>query len=205
METTKIILQGGGEHARVVLDCLLDNGEKVVGLFDPKYSGELMGIPQRGKYDPHVETDAKVIVAIGDNTIRKRVVSETIHSFSTAIHRSSIVSSRASIGEGSMLLQASVVQAQSIIGRHVIINTGAQVDHDCIIENYVHIAPGAVLCGCVSVGEGTMIGARAVILPGKKIGQWSVIGAGAVVINDVPDYTVVVGVPAKRIGNVERK
>mgnify|MGYP003402131093 CR=1 FL=1 len=41
MATTKIILQGGGGHARVVLDCLLSQGAAVVGIFDPKYTGHM--------------------------------------------------------------------------------------------------------------------------------------------------------------------
>lgn len=203
MERTKIILQGGGEHARVVLDCLLDADQEVIALFDPKYQGNLMGVPQLGKYDPNYAPDAKVIVAIGDNATRKKVVTQTVHSYTIAIHSSSIISKRASIGEGTMLLHACVVQAQSIIGKHVIVNTGAQVDHDCAIGDYVHIAPGAVLCGGVTVGEGTMVGARAVVIPGKKIGCWAVIGAGAVVIEDVPDYSVVMGVPGKVVRSIE--
>jgi sugar O-acyltransferase (sialic acid O-acetyltransferase NeuD family) len=182
-----------------VLDCLLDNGEQVVALFDPKYKGHLMHVPQRGTYDPDFEPTAKAMVAIGNNALRKNVVALTSHTFAKAVHRSAVVSSFAIIGEGSMILHRAVVQAQSNIGKHVIINTGAQVDHDGNIADYVHIAPGTVLCGCVQVGEGTMIGARAVILPGIKVGKWAMIGAGAVVTKDVPDYAVVVGNPARLI------
>ncbi len=49
------------------------------------------------------------------------------------------------------------------------------------------------------IGEGSWIGASAVILPGVKVGKGSVVGAGAVVTKDVPDFAVVVGVPAKII------
>jgi hypothetical protein len=47
MNDRQIILQGGGEHAKVVLDGLLSQGENVVALFDPKYSGSLLGVDQR--------------------------------------------------------------------------------------------------------------------------------------------------------------
>ncbi len=197
MATNKIILQGGGEHARVVLDCLLDSKANVIALFDPKYSGHLMGIPQRGSYQPSFETEALAIVAIGDNATRKRVAENTHHRFTTAIHRSAVCSSTASIDEGSMLLHGVIVQAQTQIGKHVILNTRSQVDHDCHIDDYVHVGPGAILCGTITVGEGAFIGAGAVIIPGKKIGKWATVGAGAVVINDVPDYAIVIGNPAK--------
>ena len=48
----------------------------------------------------------------------------------------------------------------------------------------------------VTVDDGAIIGARAVIKAGVRIGKNSVVAMGAVVIRDVPDNTVVVGVPA---------
>ena len=85
------------------------------------------------------------------------------------------------------------------VGAHCIVNTNASIDHDCIISDYVHISPGATLCGGVFVSEDVQVGAGAVILPNIKIGKFSTIGAGAVVTTDVPDYTTVVGNPAKTL------
>ena len=51
----------------------------------------------------------------------------------------------------------------------------------------------------VYIGEGTFLGIHSVILPNVKIGKKCVIGAGSVVNDDVPDYAVVAGVPAKII------
>jgi sugar O-acyltransferase (sialic acid O-acetyltransferase NeuD family) len=199
MVTDKIIIQGGGEHARVVLDCLLAQGADVLGLFDPKYTGSLFGVPQRGSYDPFFAPEARAVVAIGDNIVRKKVAGITTHAFTNAIHPSATISRFASFGVGSMILHGAIIQAQARVGDHVIINTGTQVDHDCVIGNFVHLAPKVVLCGTVQVGEGTFIGASATVIPGKKIGAWAIIGAGAVVISDVPDGAVVVGNPAKII------
>jgi sugar O-acyltransferase (sialic acid O-acetyltransferase NeuD family) len=103
------------------------------------------------------------------------------------------------MGIGNMFLQGTIIQAQARIGNHVIINTGARVDHDCILDDYVHAAPGVILCGCVTIGEGAFIGAGSVIIPGKRIGAWATVGAGSVVINDIPDFAVAVGNPAKII------
>jgi sugar O-acyltransferase (sialic acid O-acetyltransferase NeuD family) len=200
VETEKIILQGGGEHARVVLDCLLAQKKDVRALFDPKYTHtHLMGVPQLGAYNPEIEKGAKAIVAIGNNSTRKKVVEFTQHSFTVAQHPSVILSPFSTIGEGSMLLHGVIIQPQTNIGRHVIVNTGAQVDHDCVIGDFVHLGPGSVLCGTVKVGEGSFIGAGAVVLPGIAIGAWATIGAGAVVIRDVPEGAIVVGNPARII------
>ena len=56
----------------------------------------------------------------------------------------------------------------------------------------------------VTVGEGASIGARAVCVAPVRIGRWAMVGAGAVVTTDVPDFALVVGVPARRIGWVGR-
>ena len=199
LQPEKLILHGGGEHARVVLDCLLDQKKNVVALFDPKYSGNLFGVPQRGAYDPQFEPHAKAIVAIGGNAIRKRVVDMTTHNFTNAVHPSAIISGRSSMGIGNMILHRAVIQANTTVGDHVIINTGAQVDHDCVIADFVHLAPGVVICGTVSIGEGAFIGAGAVVIPGKKIGAWATVGAGSVVISDIPASAVAVGNPAREI------
>ena len=199
MATTKVLLQGGGGHAKVVLDVLLSEGIIVPALVDAKFTGDVFGVPRMKEYDPTFERDAFVIVAIGDNVIRKQVAELTKHRFTNAIHRSAIISSSVAMGSGNMILHGVIVQAQSMIGNHVIINTGAQVDHDCVVEDYAHIAPRVVLCGNVSVGEGTLIGAGATVIPGKKIGKWATIGAGAVVVTDIPDFAVAVGNPARVI------
>jgi serine acetyltransferase len=56
----------------------------------------------------------------------------------------------------------------------------------------------------VTVGEGASIGARAVCVAPVRIGRWAMVGAGAVVTADVPDFALVVGVPARRLGWVGR-
>lgn len=57
----------------------------------------------------------------------------------------------------------------------------------------------------VTIGDNSWIGARALILPGVHIGNFCVVAAGSVVTKDVPDYSVVGGVPAKVIKMLEPK
>ena len=98
-----------------------------------------------------------------------------------------------------------VLQSGTKIGKHCIINTKASIDHDCIIDDFVHISPSVTLCGNIVVGEGTHVGAAATIIPNIKIGKWCVIGAGAVITKDVPDHSLVVGVPGKIIKSLENE
>jgi maltose O-acetyltransferase len=57
----------------------------------------------------------------------------------------------------------------------------------------------------VIIGNNAWIGACAVILPGVTIGNYCVVAAGAVVTKDVPDYTVVAGVPATKVKELDPK
>lgn len=51
----------------------------------------------------------------------------------------------------------------------------------------------------VTIGHDVWIGHGAIVLPGRTIGSGAVVGAGSVVTKDVPDYTIVVGNPARQI------
>ena len=83
------------------------------------------------------------------------------------------------------------------IGDHVDIASEVMVynsEHDINAEDFhATVAP-------VAIGDHVFIGPRAIILPGVKIGKGAVIAAGAVVTEDVPEYAIVGGVPAKVIG-----
>lgn len=52
----------------------------------------------------------------------------------------------------------------------------------------------------VKIADGASLGARSVCVAPVRIGRWSMVAAGAVVTKDVPDFALVVGVPARQIG-----
>ncbi|CAM5542324.1 acyltransferase [Streptomyces pilosus] len=56
----------------------------------------------------------------------------------------------------------------------------------------------------VRIADGASIGARSVCVAPVSIGRWAMVAAGAVVTKDVPDFALVVGVPARRVGWVGR-
>ncbi len=121
----------------------------------------------------------------------------------------------------------SSVGKNCIIGQNVMIDSNVEVGDGCKLQNNVSIYKGVILeenvfCGpsCVFtnvytprafierkseflptlVKTGASIGANATIVCGINIGRYAFIGAGAVVKRDIPDYGLVVGVPAKQIG-----
>lgn len=196
----KIFLFGASGHCKVVIAILQCNQEIIEAVIDdnPK-TGELLGIQVIHSENFVQVPHQKIIVAIGDNAIRKKIVERLKTHFHKAIHLKAVISDYVSIGEGTVVMAASVVNPDVIIGKHCIINTAAIVEHDCVIEDYVHLSPNVALAGDVKVGEGAHIGIGAVVIQGIKIGKWATIGAGAVIIKDVPDYAVVVGNPGRII------
>lgn len=206
----QVLLIGGGGHAKVIIELIeammADGAEvEIAGYFDDVAVEDLLGYPRLGcvgDISLYIDDIHVFVASIGSNTIRKRIVQELTLLNSdiqwlTCIHPSAVISKRAILAEGTVVMPGAVVNASAKVGKHSIINTGAVIEHDCILADFVHVSPNATLCGAVLVGEGTQIGAGATVIQCKKIGADSVIGAGALVSKDIIDHVIVKGVPAK--------
>ncbi|MCT4655716.1 MAG: acetyltransferase [Cohaesibacter sp.] len=113
------------------------------------------------------------------------------------IHHRACVETQTMLGVGSQIMAGAVLNKFSSLGDHCILNTNAVVDHDCTLGNGVHIMGGAAVAGNVSIGDFATVGTNATLLPGLTIGKGAYIGAGAVVLQDVPDFAVMVGNPSR--------
>ncbi len=149
-----------------------------------------------------------------------------VHS-SSIVDENVIIGAGTKIWYFSHILKNTQIGDNCIIGQNVSIGPDVQIGKDCKIQNNVSVYKGVTLeegvfCGpsCVFtnvynprafierkneflptlVKKGATIGANATILCGITIGRYALIGAGAVVKGNVPDYGIVVGVPAKQIG-----
>ncbi len=211
---SRIVIIGAGGHARVLIEAIAaDSSATVCAVVDQDpllWGASLSGIPIAGGDDHlkslHENTGCdSFVVAIGgikNFSLRRRLYIDAqaigLAPY-TVRHSSCECSASAVIADGCQLLVRAVVNAGAQIQENVIINTAAVVEHDCIIGSHTHIAPQACLAGGVRVGNESHIGMGAVVNENLSIGARSVVGAGAVVIADVPDNTVVVGVPARPI------
>ncbi len=119
------------------------------------------------------------------------------------------------IGDDCSLGQNVFVSSGTRIGNNVKIQNNVSVYEGVTLEDDVFCGPSMVFTNVVNprshvsrkseyrktlVRRGASIGANATILCGTTLGEYAFVGAGAVVTEDVPDYGLVVGVPARRIG-----
>ena len=198
----RVILIGGGGHAKVISDIVHACGDTVVGILDDglEIGTDVQGVPVVGSaIDAEKFTDCRFVVAVGNNTIRHRIVDALEVSWYTAIHPSAVVSPSAAVGEGSVVMPMAVINAGARVGCHCIINTAAVVEHDNEICDYAHVSCGAVLTGAVHVGVEALVGAAAVVRNNLHIGEGCVVGAGAVVTTDLLEKGTYVGIPAKKM------
>lgn len=129
------------------------------------------------------------------------------------------VCGQAKIGDHCSLGQNVFVGNKVSIGNNVKIQNNVSVYDNVTLEDDVFCGPSMVFTNVYNprsaitrkdeyrntlVKQGATLGANCTIVCGVTIGKYAFIGAGAVVNRDVPDYALMVGVPAKQIGWMSR-
>lgn len=142
------------------------------------------------------------------------------------IHESAYIDEPSSIGADTKIwhfvhvLSNAEIGENCVLGQNIMVGSYVKIGNNCKIQNNVALYRGVapedgVFCGpsCVftnvmtpraEVGRKDEFGANATIVCGNTLGAYCLIAAGAVVTRDVPDYALVVGVSARRIGWVSR-
>ena len=197
---------GAGGFARETLDIYIDLGREkdVLGFLEENCQNDgaiLNGKPVHDiSYLNQINGQNKplVIGAIG-STKRKNLLMKLEkegYYFDTLIHPSAIRSRWVTVGAGSIVTPGVIMTCQIEIGRHVILNLGTQIGHDVKIGDYSTLSPGVEVMGHVNLGDEVYVGTNATIVDRIKVGNGAIIAAGAVVTKDVPEMSLVAGVPA---------
>lgn len=211
---TRIVLVGGGNHARYCIDILkMCKNYEIVGIIDSvKPLGSMIcEIPVIGRQDDmrkivdeyHVVSG---LVTIGDNWTRMNVANQILEQlpdfqFVNAIHPSTIIASDVRMGAGVVTMAGVIINSGSTVGDHCFLATGAQLEHDSIMGEYSSISAGSVTGGKVVIGKCSAITLGVTLLDRIRIGENTVVGAGSLVLHDIPDCVVAYGSPAVIIRN----
>lgn len=205
-----MLIAGASRHAKEILDILFSlNTLNDIQFFDDSpnnKSGNFYGfrILQTLKdAKESLKEDNRFILALGGTYNRWKVYSKltncggSVHSIvaSTAI----IGNFNVNLGEGINVMNSVLISSEVSIGKGTLINAFSALHHDVRIGQFCEISPRATLLGGCKIGDFSTIGSSATVLPDVSIGENVVIGAGTIVTKNIPDNSLVVGVPGKII------
>jgi tetrahydrodipicolinate N-acetyltransferase len=136
-----------------------------------------------------------------------------LRNINARIEPGSIIRDKVSIGDNAIIMMGASINIGASIGAGTMIDMNAVVGGRAQIGSMCHIGAGSVVAGVIEppsaqpvvIEDDVLVGANAVILEGVRVGKGSVVAAGAIVTQDVAEYTVVAGAPARVIKNVDAK
>jgi sugar O-acyltransferase (sialic acid O-acetyltransferase NeuD family) len=207
--TRRVLIVGGSDQGRQVIDILERRAEiEIVGVLDSEIEAgtDVYGHPVLGR-DHDVAAAVRTsnadsfVVAIGDNFTRGCVTDTIVSSCPgldaiSAVHPSAVVSRRAQVGQGSIVMAGAVISNGCIVGRGGLLGTNSSIDHDTVAGEFVSLGPGATTGGTVRIGDCSAIGLGASVIHHVTIGAHTVVGSGALVLDDIGDHVVAFGEPA---------
>ncbi|MBM7607864.1 tetrahydrodipicolinate N-acetyltransferase [Lysinibacillus composti] len=129
------------------------------------------------------------------------------------IEPGAIIRDQVTIGDNAVIMMGAIINIGAEIGEKTMIDMGAVLGGRATVGKNCHIGAGTVLAGVIEppsatpviIEDDVVIGANAVVLEGVRVGKGAVVAAGAIVIQDVEPYTVVGGVPAKVLKQMDEK
>ena len=193
----KIMVIGGGGHAKVLLEILSRLKFDVYAVIAPQIDIKCRmfeGLKHYVSDSAILEYSADQVVLVnGVGSLPGNATRQSIYNkfhnygyeFLTVVSDLALVSSYCTLGAGVQVMPGAIINADTSIGDNSIVNSGAIVEHDCTLGHNNHIAPGSVLSGGVVTGNYVHVATGARIIQGVHIGDHAVIGAGATLTKDL--------------------
>ncbi|WP_279096345.1 2,3,4,5-tetrahydropyridine-2,6-dicarboxylate N-acetyltransferase [Lactobacillus taiwanensis] len=156
----------------------------------------------------------KIVEYVIENDARNSAVPLLdLKKFNARIEPGAIIRDQVEIGANAVIMMGAIINIGAEIGDNSMIDMGAVLGGRAIVGKHCHIGANAVLAGVIEpasaqpvrIDDNVLIGANAVVIEGVHVGEGAVIAAGAIVTHDVAPHTMVAGVPAKFIKNIDEK
>lgn len=151
------------------------------------------------KYNDFVP-NSLVTIAVGEPTLREVLynkIMQTSLKLTSAIHKSSFISSSSNISKGVIIAPFCSIQSNCCIRINSLINSMSIIGHDCKVGPHSVISSKVNLGGAVAVGKLSFIGMGVSIKEKVKIGSKSVVSMTSAVHHNIPNNVIVVGSPAR--------
>lgn len=209
MEAEELYILGVGHNTATIIDLVEDCGYSISGLLHYNYDrigDKYFNYEIKGCFEDlfqHESLDGmNFVLSMGDISIREKLYRKIVNKggiIPTLIHPTAIVSKRAQIGNGVMILPQSIVQADAKIGDNTVITMNSTVSHASMIGCHCFISGHCIIGAYVEIEDRVHIGQGVTIVSGAVniIGENSVLGAGSVLRNDIKPNSIYLGNPAR--------
>ena len=154
----------------------------------------------------HPPNEWEILIAVGDNKLRKRIWEESKakgYTLRTWIHPQSILT-KCTVGEGSIIFENNTIQPFAEVGKGCILWSGIDIAHHAKIGDFSYIAPHACIAGYAKLGEGCWMGVNSCVRDNVAIHPWNTVAMGACVTKNIMgEGGLYMGVPAKKKQDTE--
>lgn len=123
----------------------------------------------------------------------------------TFIHPQAYVAANVKIGAGSVIMPNASISSGTRLGRCCLVMAGATIGHNNEIGDHCHLAAQSCLGAYLKIASGVHIGLNASVRENLTLGQGSTLAMGGVLLDNMDDYEIWSGVPAKLLRKAKKE
>lgn len=197
-----LIFVGGGGYFREIYDYILDDIENnrlseinlkgVISETEPENDLPIQFLSLLENYS--IDESDIFLIVIGQVAARKRIfnlLEDAGAQFITYIHHTAIVSTSATVGEGSIICPNVIVNANANIAKNCSVNVNCSIGHDTRVGQHSVLSPYSALNGHSLLGRECFVGSRSTVFPKIEVGDCCVVDSHTAVRRNIEPKMIV--------------